>query len=120
MSKVGDMKKILKDMESEVGLEVGVVITRNGIPMAWNSSDAATDIETFATLSATIFGASEVIFSGIKKPSPDIVMVHSPEGLFIASGLGKKGVLAGITKSTDTETIKTRMLAASDKIKGVL
>lgn len=113
------MKKILKDMENDIGLEVGVVITRNGIPMAWNTNDS-TDIETFATLSATIFGASEVIFSGMNKPSPDVVMVHSPDGLFVASGLGKKGVLSGITRSTDTSSVKERMIAASQLIMGVL
>jgi len=113
------MKKILKDMESSMGMEIGVVITRNGIPMAWNST-GNTDIETFATLSATIYGASEVIFSGVNRAPPEVVIVSSPEGVFVASGLGKKGIVSGICKSGDSQLLFDGMKTASGMIMEVL
>ncbi len=119
MSKIGDMKQILKEMENEIGLEIGVVITRNGIPMVWNAPEDK-DVETFATLSATIYGASEVVYSGLGKNPPELVMVEGGDGTFVARALGKKGVLSGISREKDRSALVEGIKIASEMLKEVL
>lgn len=50
-------------------------------------------VETFATLSATLLGASEVVYTGLNKGAPKRVIVQSEDGTLVAMGLSKKALL---------------------------
>ncbi len=50
-------------------------------------------VETFATLSATLLGASEVVYTGLNKEPTKRVVVESDAGNLVAVGLGKKSML---------------------------
>lgn len=96
MSTVGELKKILADLNSTYGVEISAIVSRSGIPIAWNLPKDV-HVETFATLSATLLGASEVVYTGLNKNPPKRVVVESDAGNLIATGLGKKAMLVAMS-----------------------
>ena len=64
MSTEAALKDILRKVREEFDVTVCAVISKNGIPLAWDIPNPH-NIETFATLSATILGAAEVVYSGL-------------------------------------------------------
>ncbi|TET89702.1 MAG: hypothetical protein E3J35_08960 [Methanomassiliicoccales archaeon] len=69
-------------------------------------------VETFATLSATLLGASEVVYTGLNKEPPRRVVEESDAGNLVAVGLGKKAMLVamstqGVDKLTEGIEVAT-------------
>jgi len=94
-SAVAEIKQVLADFNQVNGALLSAVISRAGVPMAWNMpSDIHS--ENFSTLTATLLGASEVLYTGLKRRSPERVVVESPEGTLITVGLGPKAFLVAL------------------------
>jgi predicted regulator of Ras-like GTPase activity (Roadblock/LC7/MglB family) len=118
MSAVEDLKSILSNLRTSQNVEICAVVSRNGIPLAYELPDGV-HIDAFSTLSATILGASEVIYSGLGKNAPDRVMIESNGPNYIAVGVGPKALLVAMS-STKSPEFATSVNAAADKIKEVL
>ncbi len=118
MSAMEELKTILSDLKNEKEIEICAVISRNGIPLAWELPKDA-HIDAFSTLSATILGASEVIYSGLGKETPDRVMIEANGSNYIAMGLGTKAMLVAMSKAESSDLI-TNITHAAEKINEVL
>ena len=117
-STVRELKQILGDLHEGYGPEISAIVSRSGIPIAWNVPEDI-HIENFATLSATLLGASEVVYTGLKKAPPNRVVVESTDGTLVAVGLGSKALLVALS-SGDQEKLLEGVLEASRKIVNVL
>jgi len=119
-SAVGELKRILGEFNSAYGVSMSAIVSRSGIPIAWVMPQGM-PIENFAALAATLLGASEVIYTGMSKPSPSRVVVESEDGVLVVSGLGPKAFVAAMFQSSDSE-IDSAMekvgRAAMDVLKG--
>lgn len=118
LSAVDEYKKILNEMSSEHNIDIAAIVSRNGVPIAWNIPEEM-NVETFATLSATIIGASEVIYTGLKRESPQKVVVHSENGSLVAVGISKKALLVAIGSDADDKVFEA-VDDATKKIKDLL
>ncbi len=119
MSMLADLKAELKRLEVEHGIEISAVVSRSGVPIAWNMASEA-HVETFATLSATILGASEVVYADLGKVPPKHIMIESQDGTFIATPLGTKALLVGMSKARKSQELVTSLDRAVETVKGVL
>lgn len=118
MSAVEELKSILNKLRAEENIEICAVISRNGIPLAYELPDNV-HIDAFSTLSATILGASEVIYSGLGKTVPRRVMISANGTNYIATGVGPKALLVAMGTG-DTTALETNVIEAAKKIKEVL
>lgn len=118
MSAVEELKSILNDMCANQQIEICAVISRNGIPLAYELPDGV-HIDAFSTLSATILGASEVIYSGLRKNVPELVLIEANGTNYIAIGVGPKALLVAMS-SLESTALTTNVMNAADKIKEVL
>ena len=120
MSIVADLTKELEALASEQGIEISAVITRSGAPIAWHLPNG-TSAETIATLSATIFGASEVIYTGHGWEKPRKVTIEAgDQGTFITRSLGNKAILVLMSKSLNKAELDSKSKEAEAKIRGVM
>lgn len=120
MSIVADLTKELDALASEQGVEISAVITRSGAPIAWHLPND-TSAETIATLSATIFGASEVIYTGSGWEKPRKVTIEAgEEGTLITRSLGNKAILVLMSKTMDTAELDKKAKDADAKIRGMM
>ncbi len=118
MSAVEELKSILNELKTEQHIEICAVVSRNGIPLAYELPEGA-HIDAFSTLSATILGASEVIYSGLGKKAPQRVMIEANGTNYIAVGVGPKALLVALS-SIDSSDLLTNVTKAAEKIKEVL
>lgn len=118
MSTVDDLKRILNELSSEFEVDISAIVSRSGVPIAWNIPDDV-HVETFATLSATLLGASEVVYTGLSRGTPKRVIVQSEDGTLVAVGLSKKALLVAMG-SKDDDAIYDAVEDAAKKIKNVL
>jgi predicted regulator of Ras-like GTPase activity (Roadblock/LC7/MglB family) len=118
MSAVEELKSILNEMRANQQIDICAVISRNGIPLAYELPDGV-HIDAFSTLSATILGASEVIYSGLRKNVPEHVLIEANGTNYIAIGVGPKALLVAMS-SLDSSALTTNVMNAADKIKEVL
>ena len=120
MSIVADLTKELDALASEQGIEISAVITRSGAPIAWHLPKSSS-AETIATLSATIFGASEVIYTGQGWEKPKKVTIEAGElGTFITRSLGNKAILVLMSKNLSKTELDTKSKDAEAKLRGVM
>ena len=89
------------------------------MPIAWNLPDES-QVETFATLSATILGASEGVYTGLGKQPPVRILMESESGLFVASSIGTKALIATVSSSSDVDAITSALQEATNNIQEVL
>ena len=118
MSAMEELKNILSELKSTKDIEICAVISRNGIPLAWELPQNA-HIDAFSTLSATILGASEVIYSGLGKETPERVMIEANGSNYIAMGLGTKALLVAMSTAESADLI-VDITKAAEKINEVL
>jgi predicted regulator of Ras-like GTPase activity (Roadblock/LC7/MglB family) len=119
MSMLADLKAELKKLEDEHGIEISAVVSRSGVPIAWNMASEA-HVETFATLSATILGASEVVYADLGRVPPKHIFIESQDGTFIATPLGTKALLVGMSKTRKGQDLMASMDKVVSTVKGVL
>ncbi len=96
------LKKTLADISEKYDLTICAVISRNGVPIAWHGLDDSNK-ETFATLTATVLGATEVIYSSLGISAPITVNSVSEESNMALMGLNKKSMIAVMGKKDFTE-----------------
>ncbi|UCF09107.1 MAG: roadblock/LC7 domain-containing protein [Thermoplasmata archaeon] len=118
MSAVEELKSILSDLKKKNKIEICAVVSRNGIPLAYELPEEA-HIDAFSTLSATILGASEVIYSGLGKQAPSRVLIEANGTNYIAMGVGPKALLV-VMGATKTPDLKKNIKTAATKIEEVL
>ena len=118
MSTVDELKRILNELSSDFDVDISAIVSRSGVPIAWNIPDDV-HVETFATLSATLLGASEVVYTGLSRGVPKRVIVQSEDGTLVAVGLSKKALLVAMGSKGD-DAIYDAVEDAAKKIKEVL
>ncbi len=120
MSMVGELNQELEKLAEEHGIEISAVVSRSGVPIAWHLPDESI-METFATLSATIIGASEVVYTGMGKEAPHVVTIESEKGVsFVASGIDKKTLIVMMSETMGHDELVKILGMAEDRIKEVL
>ena len=120
MSMIGELNSELEKLSQEHGIDISAIVSRSGVPIAWHLPDDSA-METFATLSATIIGASEVVYSGLGKEPPYRVTIESEQGnTFVASGLDKKTLMVAMSDSIEHDDMAKALLGAEKRIKEVL
>jgi len=67
--------------------------SKNGVPIAFHLENEEEN-ESFSTLSATILGASEVIFSSFEKENPELIVCDSNDSVLLISEVGNNAVLS--------------------------
>ena len=105
MSAIDELKEILSKLHNEHGIEISGLISRNGVPIICNLP-SETQVDTFSTLSATMLGAADVIFSGLGKGRPQYVIIDSLDGKLICSGVSQKSALVMLGNKETGEMIK--------------
>ena len=107
------LTRFLDEFNAKHNCQLSAVIARSGMPMAW-STNATVAMDVFSSLSATIVGAAEVIYSDLNKEPPSRILIVSPNGILIATGLGKKAVFVVVAPGMDDSLLKgIEVLAAS-------
>ncbi len=119
MSAETAIKQILSNLRDLKGVSISAVISKNGIPLAWEIPSSGHQIETFATLSATILGASEVVYSGLGFKVPNLVIIEGNDGTFVARGVTSKAILVLVAKKDQSELIDL-LDKTADEIREVL
>ncbi len=115
---VGELNRILRDFNAKHGASLSAVVSRSGVPIAW-AVPPEMRVDNLATLSATILGASEVIYSGLNQDPPRRVVVESEKGVLIATGVGPKSFLVAMVPGRG-EAVTAGMDQAASSIRDVL
>lgn len=118
MAMVEELRNLLEDLKNRTGAEICAIISRNGIPIVFTGIDGG-QVDTFSTLSATILGASEVIYSGLGKEKPNTVVAESDGGVFLATPLSAKTLLTILGKA-DKDKLLTAVEGSRESIREVL
>jgi predicted regulator of Ras-like GTPase activity (Roadblock/LC7/MglB family) len=119
MGLVQDLKGILRNMRETYNIEACAVVSRSGIPIVWDMPDKV-PVETIATLSATILGASDVVCTGLEKNPPTRIIVETPENSLIVLGLGSKALLMALSATKDIKTLTVGVEETAKNIREVL
>ncbi len=82
--------------------------SKNGVPIAFYIRNEDEN-ESFSTLSATILGAAEVIFSSFEKKNPDLIVCDSDDSTLLIKEVGANAVLAVLGDSDMKEEIKKEL-----------
>ncbi len=100
MENTSALKSILESLCSEQ-FSAGAIVSRNGIPVVW--SLPGTSVETFATLSATILGAADVVLGSMAAGSSTRIRAAGADGELIVAPLDKRTLLVLYSKQTLAE-----------------
>jgi len=115
---VGELNRILRDFNAKYRASLSAVVSRSGVPIAWALPPDAR-VDNLASLSATILGASEVIYSGLNQDPPKRVIVEAEKGTLIATGVGPKSFLVAMVPGK-TETVTSGLEQTATSIRHVL
>ena len=118
-SAVSEIKRILTDFNARYHATLSAVISRSGIPIAWSAPDDGFHLEDFATLAATLLGASEAIYTGLSQAPPTRVVIESDHGMLMAAGIGAKAFVIALTPAR-SEAIDRALDAVTEDVKSVL
>jgi hypothetical protein len=111
---------VLKELERAGGITASAVVSRDGLLMS-SSLMGGVGAETFAAMSATMYGAAETAVSELKKGVPERVVIESKDSKLIASGAGPKALLVVMTEANvGLGLVLVNMGKAADKIKELL
>ncbi len=64
-------------------------------------------------------GASEVIFSGLDKKSPEIIVIESESSIMFIKGMGRSSVLSLLGNLDKKEELKEKLLEIEAKIEEI-
>ena len=117
-SAVGELNRILRDFNARFRASLSAVVSRSGVPIAW-ALPADMRVDNLATLTATILGASEVIYSVLNQDPPKRIIVEAEKGTLIATGVGPKSFLVAMVPGK-AETVTPGLDQAASSIRNVL
>lgn len=119
MSVASDIKSIIAEFRKTHKIDTCLVISRNGIPIAWEmANDSA--VETLATLCATILGAADVVYGGMGKPKTNSISMRANGDVIMITGLGTKALIVLGSSTMDEDSLRKVASDASTKIEEVL
>ncbi len=104
-SAVGELKRILGEFNMRYNATLSAIVSRSGVPIAWSIPSGMT-VDNFAALSATLLGASEVIYSTLGKAAPIRIVVESDDGHLVVTGLGQKAFVVAIFQKSNPDMLK--------------
>jgi len=97
------LKETLMKIADENGLSICAVVSKNGIPIAWHGLDDGSK-ETFATLTATVLGATEVVYSSLGMESDSLIVNSvSAENNIAMMEINRKSMIVLLGKKDTTE-----------------
>lgn len=109
--------KVMNELNTTKGIEVAAVLSRDGLLI---SSTLTRNIDTFAAMSATMFGAAEIAGKELGKGNLNRIIVETKFGKLIAAGAGTKALLVVMARNDSTlGQILLEVSRASEKIKEV-
>jgi len=100
-----DLQSLLGEFLQRSGAHASAIVSRSGVPLAWALPQDA-HVDNFGTMTATLFGALEVIYTGLHKPAPERIVVQSDGGILVAQALTPKAFLVAITPTESAEFSK--------------
>ena len=115
---VGELNRILRDFNSKYRASLSAIVSRSGVPIAW-AVPPEMRVDNLATLSATILGAFEVIYTGMNQQAPDRVVMESERGIIVASGVGPKSFIVAMLPERG-EAVAAGLDQAANSIRSVL
>jgi predicted regulator of Ras-like GTPase activity (Roadblock/LC7/MglB family) len=115
---VGELNRILRDFNAKYKASLSAIVSRSGVPIAW-AMPPEMRVDNLATLSATILGASEVIYSGMNRDPPTRIVVESDRGVLIATGVGPKSFLVAMVPGQG-DAVRAGLDQAAKSIQTVL
>ena len=77
-------------------------------------------VETLATLCATILGAADVVYGGMGKPKTSRIAMRSNGDIVLITGLGTKALVVLSSSTLDEDSLCKVAIEASTKIEEVL
>jgi predicted regulator of Ras-like GTPase activity (Roadblock/LC7/MglB family) len=86
---------VLRDFASSAGIQASAVVSRSGVPLAWDLPEE-THVDNFGTMSATLIGALEVIYAGLHKAAPERIVVESGGSVLVAIALTPGAFLVAV------------------------
>ena len=92
------IKTSLRELKKVGGIDSSAVVTRDGLLVAADISEAV-DAETFAAMTATMVGAAETAMGEVGAGNPERVIVESGTVKIISMGAGPKTLLIVLTES---------------------
>lgn len=96
-----------------------MVVTRSGLLIA-EDIPPIVNKESFAAMSAAIFGSGERVTQEMKKGSVKKIIVETDQGRIVTVDAGEKALLACTTLEPNLELIFIEMEKASEKMKKIL
>jgi predicted regulator of Ras-like GTPase activity (Roadblock/LC7/MglB family) len=109
--------KVLSDLNKTQGTEISALLSRDGLLI---SSTMGRNADTFAAMSATMFGAAVIAAQEFGKGYPDRVIVETKYGKLIASGAGPKALIIVMARNDSTlGQILMEVSKASERMKEV-
>ncbi|MGM5488016.1 MAG: roadblock/LC7 domain-containing protein [Nanobdellota archaeon] len=120
ITKKEELNEVLHKLDSLGDVEGSAVITRDGLLV---SSDFRTDTnaETFAAMSATMFGAAETAVSELNKGEVLRVITETKGYKLVAMGAGNTSVVVTLVNSdTNLGLILVELQKATEKVKSIM
>lgn len=113
-----ELKRILRDFNARYKASFSAIVSRSGAPIAWELPEEMR-VDNIATLSATILGAAEVIYTASTTDRPKRVVVESEGRTLIASVVGDKALVVAMVRGPADGVIEG-LEAATISIRNVL
>ncbi len=114
------LEEIINNLENTRGVEASAAVSRDGL-LVCSAMSRKMHADTFAAMSATMFGAAEIASKELGKGSPDRIIVEAKSGKVIATGGGSKVLLVVMTRQeADLGLILFEMKKAMGRIKEIL
>jgi|GEM_PF-1000137 len=110
-----EIEKILEDYGSKTDIDAIALTSKDGVPVA-SYLEKEKEQESFSTLSATILGAGEVIFSGFEKKKPDLFVGHSEDSVLLIKGIDTDMALSLLADSDKEKELKRDIEEIASKI----
>lgn len=105
----------MEDYGSDKDVDAIALTSKNGVPIVSHVKKEREN-ESFSTLSATMLGAGEVVFSGFEKQKPDFVVGHSDDSVLLIKGVGPDMALSILGDCDREKEIKKDMEEMVSKI----
>ncbi len=118
MTMKNEVEEVFKQTTEGSDIEAIALTSKNGVPIA-SYMENREEHESFSTLSATILGASEVIFSAFDKGSIEEISIDSNESILLIKEATPDSVLSLLGNSEDKEILLKEVEKIADKVKDI-